>query len=142
MEHGFHENFERADEVSSSSDRTFGLVFVVVFLLIALWPLLDGGSPRIWSLVVAGAILLLALVAPAFLAPLNRLWTKFGLLLHRVVNPVVLGLMFYIAVVPVALIMRLVGKDPLNRRFDPQADSYWQPHDPPGPAPKSMVDQF
>jgi predicted membrane metal-binding protein len=142
MEHGFHENFERTDEVASSSDRTFGLVFVAVFLLIALWPLLDGGSPRIWSLVVAGAFLLLALAAPAFLGPLNRLWTKFGLLLHRVVNPVVLGLMFYIAVVPVALVMRLVGKDPLQRRFDPQADSYWEPRDPPGPAPKSMIDQF
>ena len=91
---------------------------------------------------VAGIFLLLALAAPAFLGPLNRLWTKFGLLLHRIVNPVVLGLMFYIAVVPVALIMRLLGKDPLQRRFDPQADSYWQPRNPPGPAPKSMVDQF
>jgi hypothetical protein len=142
MERGYHEDFERTDEVKSSSDRTFGLVFVVVFLIIALWPLMDGGAPRIWSLIVAGVILLLALLAPAILGPLNRLWTKFGLLLHRIVNPIVLGLMFYIAIVPVALVMRLMGKDPLQRRFDPAAETYWQRREPPGPAPKSMIDQF
>lgn len=142
MQRGYHENFERSNEVKSSSDRTFGLVFVVVFLVIALWPLMGGEAPRVWSLIVAGVILVVALAVPAILAPLNRLWTRFGLLLHRVVNPVILGLMFYIAVVPVALIMRLVGKDPLQRRFDPQAETYWQRRDPPGPAPKSMVDQF
>jgi hypothetical protein len=142
MERGYHENFERTDEVKSSSDRTFGLVFVVLFLVIALWPLLDGGPPRIWSLIVAGVFLVSALFVPAMLAPLNRLWTRFGLLLHRIVNPVILGLMFVVAVVPVALIMRLLRKDLLHLRFDPEAESYWQPRDPPGPAPKSMIDQF
>jgi uncharacterized integral membrane protein len=142
MAREYHERFDRTEEVKGSSNRTFGLVFVVVFLVIALWPLLDGGPPRIWSLIIAGVILLLALFVPAVLAPLNRLWTKFGLVLHRIVNPVILGLMFAVAVVPVALIMRLLRKDLLHLRFDPEAETYWQRRDPSGPAPKSMIDQF
>ena len=142
MTQGFHEDLGRKDEVKGSSDRTFGLVFAVLFAVIGLWPLLGGDAVRIWSLGLAVAFLARALVAPGLLAPLNRLWMRFGLLLHKVVSPLVLGLMFYATVTPIGLIMRLLGKDPLGRGFDPAAKSYWIERDPPGPAPETMKNQF
>ena len=142
MTQNVHERISHTEEIKSSSNRSFGIVFTVVFVIIGLWPLLNDLPPRTWSLVVAGAFLIIALVIPSLLAPLNRVWTKFGLLLHRIVNPVVLGLMFLIAVTPVALIMRALGKDPLHRNFDKDADSYWIARPEKGPAPESMRDQF
>ena len=85
---------------------------------------------------VSGLFLVVAVAAPRLLAPLNRLWYRFGLLLHRIVNPVVMGLLFYATVTPIALVMRLVGKDPLHRAFDPQARTYWIERSPPGPKPR------
>ena len=79
---------------------------------------------------------------PKILSPLNRLWFRFGLLLHHIVNPVVMALLFFTTVTPMALIMRLLGKDPLRRKFDPEADSYWIPRQPAGPAPETMKNQF
>ena len=142
MAQGFHEDFGRSDEVKGSSDRTFGFVFTVLFAVIGLWPLMGGGGVRLWSLALAGSFLALALVRPSLLRPLNRLWMKFGLLLHMIVNPLVMGLLFYVTVTPIGLVMRLVGKDPLGRRFDPAAESYWVLRDPPGPAPETMKNQF
>ena len=137
-----HERFDRDETVRGSSDRGFGLVFAAVFAAVGLWPLTGGGEARIWSLAVALAILIVALARPRLLAPFNRAWLAFGLLLHRIVNPVVMGLIFYLAVTPTALIMRARGKDPLNRRFDPNAASYWIERDPPGPDPQTMNQQF
>ena len=142
MAQGFHEDFGRSDEVKGSSDRTFGIVFTVLFAVIGLWPLLGGGGVRVWSLALAGGFLALALVRPGVLRPLNRLWMKFGLLLHMIVNPLVMGLLFFVTVTPIGLAMRLVGKDPLGRHFDPAAESYWVLRDPPGPAPETMKNQF
>ena len=142
MAQGFHEDFGRSDEVKGSSDRTFGLVFTVLFTLIGLWPLIGGAGVRVWSLAIAAAFLALALVKPALLRPLNRLWMRFGLLLHKVVSPLIMGLLFYVTVTPIGLLMRLVGKDPLGRGFDPEAESYWIQRDPPGPAPETMKNQF
>ncbi len=79
---------------------------------------------------------------PSLLAPLNRVWTKFGLLLHKVVSPIVLGVMFYLVITPTGLLMRLFGKDPLRLKFDGTAKSYWIPREPPGPKPDSIKDQF
>ena len=124
------------------SDRSFGIVFAVVFAVIGLGPLVHGGDVRTWSLGVAGAFLLVALVAPAVLRPLNLVWFRFGLLLHAIVNPVIMGLLFFVAIMPVGLLMRVFGKDPLNRQFDKQADSYWIHRAPPGPAPDGMKNQF
>lgn len=125
-------------KIESSSDRSFGLVFTVFFLVLALLPLLHGHGMRLWALVLAGAFLFLALAAPKVLMPLNRLWTRFGILLHRIVNPIALGVMFYGVVTPTGLIMRLVGKDPLRLRMDKSASSYWIERLPPGPAPDSL----
>jgi hypothetical protein len=83
-----------------------------------------------------------ALLWPAVLAPLNRIWTRFGLLLHRIVSPVVLGVMFFGVVTPMGLVMRALGKDPLRLRFDPAARTYWIERRPPGPAPDTLNNQF
>ena len=85
---------------------------------------------------------MITLVRPSLLAPLNRLWMRFGLLLHKIVNPVVMGIIFVLTVVPIGLVMRMIGKDILHLRFDKQCDSYWIRRDPPGPSPESMDNQF
>ena len=137
-----HEDFSRSHETKRSSDRGFGLVFAAVFAVIGLWPLVGGGALRWWALAVAAAFLAVALVAPRLLGPANRLWTRFELLLHRLVSPVIAGLLFYVAVTPTGLILRLFGKDPLRLRLDASAKSYWIERRPPGPSPESMPHQF
>ena len=91
---------------------------------------------------MAALFLAAALLRPAILNPLNRLWLKFGLLLHRVVNPIVMALLFYGTVLPTGLVMRALGKDLLRLKRQPDADSYWIVRQPPGPAPETMKDQF
>ncbi len=137
-----HENFSRDNGVKAGSERSFGLVFAAVFGIVAGWPLIDGAEARLWALIVAGGFLGAALGAPALLRPLNLLWFKFGQALHRVTSPLIMALLFYSTVTPTALLMRLFGKDPLNRRFDAQAESYWIIREPPGPAPDSLKNQF
>jgi len=139
---GLHEDFSRDDDIRAGSERAFGIVFAVVFTIIALWPLLDGAPFRIWALATAGIFLTAALLLPVVLKPLNRVWFLFGLALHKIVNPLVMGLLFFLTVTPIALMMRIVGKDPLQRKFDPDAETYWIKRDPPGPAPDSMRQQF
>jgi hypothetical protein len=82
------------------------------------------------------------LVRPGLLAGLNRQWTKLGVLLGKVVSPIALGLLFYCAIAPLGIVMRLAGKDPLRLKFDRAAESYWIRREPPGPAPDSMTNQF
>ncbi len=138
----FHEDFNRAAAVKAGSDRAFGIVFAVVFALIGLWQWGKEIDLFPWALGIGGAFLALALIRPALLAPLNRLWFRFGLLLHKIVNPIVMGLIFFLAVTPTALILRLLGKDPLRRKFDLSAASYWIVREPPGPDPQTMKQQF
>ncbi|MGE0657917.1 MAG: SxtJ family membrane protein [Reyranellaceae bacterium] len=138
----FHENFQREEEVKGSSNRMFGLVFFVVFAIISLWPVLFGNPLRWWTAPIAGAFLVVALVKPDWLAPLNRQWTRLGLLMHKVVNPLIMGLLFYVAITPMGLLFRLFGKDLLRLKLDRQAASYWIERKPPGPAPDSMRRQF
>ncbi|MBK7677015.1 MAG: hypothetical protein IPJ27_20930 [Candidatus Accumulibacter sp.] len=138
-----HEHTPRhTAQIQNSSDRSFGLVFAAVFLIIALYPLLHAQGIRIWAILVSCIFLLLAALVPQVLAPANRLWTKFGRLLHNIVSPIALGILFFLVVTPTALLMRLFGKDPLRLRFDPAADSYWIRRDPPGPAADSLNNQF
>jgi hypothetical protein len=137
-----HENLNREQHVEGSSDRSFGLVFAGLFLVIAIYPLFNGEAMRWWSSGVAIAFALVALVKPALLAGLNRLWIKLGVLLGKIVSPIALGILFYGVFTPLGLVMRLAGKDPLRLKFSPEADSYWIPRDPPGPAPDSMNHQF
>ena len=137
-----HEDLTREQHVEGSSDRVFGLVLAGVFLVIAGWPLFNGESPRWWASGVAAVFALVALVKPALFAGLNRLWIKFGALLGKGVSPLALGVLFYGVFAPVGAVMRLTGKKPLRLEFDPGADSYWIPRNPPGPPPGSMTNQF
>ncbi len=137
-----HERLVGDAESHGSSDRAFGVILGVVFTLIGLWPLLHGERPRWWSLVVGWTCLLLALVRPQTLSPLNQFWLKVGRLLQRVMTPVVTGLLFYTAVTPTGLLLRLFGKDLLRLRRGPIATSYWIERRPPGPAPETMRNQF
>jgi hypothetical protein len=142
MQPSTHENFAREEAVTSGSDRSFGLVMATVLLLLAA---LNGWHHgRSWPWTGSAGVLLLgaALLYPSVLAPLNRVWFKFGLLLHKVVNPIIMALMFYGAVLPTGLVMRALGHDLLRQKRDPGADSYWIRREPPGPAPESMIDQF
>ena len=137
-----HESFVRDEEVQSSSDRVFGLVMAGVFFVLALLPLLRGRGVRWWSLTAAVAFLLSALLFPRVLRRLNWLWLKVGLVLHAIVNPVVMGLLFYLTVTPIGLLFRWLGKDPLRLHFDKTTDTYWIERRPPGPTPDTMPRQF
>ncbi len=137
-----HENLSPQETARSSSDRSFGIVFGIVFLLIAAWPLFSSGHLRVWAVIASAAFFLVAFILPRVLAPLNKLWMRFGMLLHRIVSPVILGILFYLFVTPMGLVMRLFGKDFLHLRFDSSARSYWIERNPPGPKPDSLNYQF
>lgn len=126
----------------NSSDRSFGFVFAIFFLVVGLLPLLHGQAVRGWAVTLAAVFGGTALTVPVILAPLNRLWTRLGLLLHRVVSPLALGILFFGVVMPTGLLMRLFGKDPLRLRLDKNASSYWIVREPSGPAPESLKNQF
>ena len=138
---GTHEDLARTQPVKASSNRAFGWVFTAVFLIVAAWPLASGHAPRWWALIISGLLALITLAAPALLTIPNRLWTQFGLLLHQLISPVVLAILFYIVVTPMGLIMRAFGKDPMRLPRGTLA-SYWIAREPPGPQPDSMSDQF
>ncbi len=151
MASSLHENYGRDEAIEGSSDRGFGLTVGGILLAIALVRLgLGWWSSGLvalgwveWLLIGVGLpLVVLGLIAPSVLAPLNRGWTKLGLVLFKVVNPIVLGLIFFLTILPIGLLLRLFGKDPLRLKFDADAESYWIERDPPGPAPDSMPQQF
>ena len=129
-------------QVSVGSNRSFGIVFAIVFAIVAAWPIMSGKPPRLWAAAVALAFVGVAFAAPHWLGPLNRIWFRLGLLLHHVVNPVVMGLIYFTTVLPTGYLLRALGKDVLRLRRDPVADSYWIVRRPPGPEPGSMSRQF
>ena len=106
------------------TNKNFGIVFSIVFLIIALFPLINNESLRIWSLIISAVFLFLGLINSKILTPLNNIWFKFGLILGRIVSPVIMGVVFFLVVTPTAFIMRLVGKDLLNLKFN-KHKSYW-----------------
>ena len=106
------------------TNKNFGIVFSVIFLIVSLFPLINDGSLRIWSLIVSTVFLFLGLINSKILTPLNKIWFRFGLLLGRIVSPVIIGVIFFFVVTPTALIMRLIGKDLLNLKFN-KHKSYW-----------------
>ena len=126
------------DEIKISSNRSFGIVFFIVFLLIALYPLLKGNDLRIWSLIISFIFLILGLINSKILTPLNRLWFKFGLLLGKFISPLIMGIIFFIVVTPIGIIMRLLKKDLLNLKYN-KKETYWI--DKSGPKSK-MKNQF
>ena len=136
------ENSVREEKIEGSSDRMFGLLFAAIFAGLALWPVIHGGKIRFWALSVGGVFMVLALAWPRALSWMNREWMRFGLLLNRIVSPVAIGVVYYLTLVPMGLLMRACGKNPLRLSFDRAAASYWIPREPPGPDPKTMNDQF
>src|SRR5437879_3034001 len=122
-----HEDLLRDQHVDGSSDRSFGLVFAAVLVVIAGWPLLHAQAPRWWAFGIAAALAVIAAAKPALLAGANRLWIRLGVLLGNVVGPIAVSVLFYTIVTPLGLVMRLTGKDPLRLNLDPGADSYWIP---------------
>ena len=142
MTQSSHEVFVRDEKIVTGSDRSFGLVMALA--LAAVTALNGWHSGKLWPWTGGLAVLFVAaaLLRPSVLHPLNLVWLRFGLLLHKVVNPVVMALLFYGTVLPTGLIMRLMGKDLLRLKRQPDADSYWIVRRPPGPSPETMRDQF
>ena len=112
------------DEIKIGSNRSFGIVFFTVFLIIATYPLINNGELRIWSLILSLAFLILGLLNSKILYPLNKIWFKFGLLLGRIVSPLVMVIIFFLVVTPIGLLMRILNKDLLNLKFN-KSKSYW-----------------
>ena len=125
-------------DIKIGSNRSFGLVFFVVFLLISIYPILKDGNIRIWSLIISFIFLVLGLLNSNLLSPLNKLWFKFGLFLGKIISPIIMGIIFFLVVTPIAVIMRLLKKDLLNLKFK-ENNTYWI--DKSGPKSK-MKNQF
>jgi hypothetical protein len=110
--------------IKRSSNKNFGIVFFIVFILIALWPLLNNETYRLWAVIIALIFLILGIIDSKFLTPLNILWFKFGLLLGKIVSPLVMGIIFFFVVTPIAMLMKVFNKDLLNLRYN-NKNSYW-----------------
>jgi len=112
------------DDIKVGSNRSFGIVFFVVFLLISLYPLINSENVRLWSLAVSCIFLILGILNSNLLSPLNKIWFKFGILLGRIISPIVMGIIFFLVVTPIAFMMRLLSKDLLNLKYNDN-QSYW-----------------
>lgn len=136
-----HEDWARQPGITISSDRTFGLVWTALLALYGLSPLRHGAPIRIWALSISASTLLISIFAPRVLHGPSLLWAKLALLIHSLVNPILMALLFYGFFVPVGLLNRIRGKDPLRLRFDQAASTYWISRPRSGP-PSNMTDQF
>jgi len=110
---------------SKSTNRSFGIVFSIVFLIVSLYPLMDSKGLYLWALIVSAIFILLAFVAPQTLAIPNKLWLRFGVLLGSIIAPIVMALVYFVTVLPTGIVMRLLGKDLLKQKLDKSAKSYW-----------------
>jgi len=114
------------DKIKLPTNRNFGIVFFIVFLLISLWPLIDAGDLRVWSLIVSFIFLVLGLLNSSILNPLNKLWYKFGIILGNLISPLIMGIIFFTIVTPIAYILRIFKKDVLKLKFrSDEINSYW-----------------
>jgi hypothetical protein len=137
-----HEDLSRQLENQGPSDRSFGWLFAVFLALVGVWPLFHGRGLRPWALALAGAFALVSVVRPGLLHQANVWWMRFGLLLSRVVNPIVMAVLFYGVIAPIGWLKRRFGEDSLRLRRDAAAASYWIERHPPGPKPETMSRQF
>jgi hypothetical protein len=128
--------------IEVSSTRSFAIVFCSVFTVIGLYPLIRSGEVRVWSLAVAGVFLFFSFFFTSVLQPLNVLWFRFGLLLGRIVNPLVMSIIYTVVILPCGLVVRLLGKDLLRLRLEKNTSSYWVKRAPPGPEPHSLEDEY
>ena len=126
------------NDIKIGSNRNFGIVFSIVFLLISIYPLFKSGDIRVWSLIVSFLFLILGILNSKILFPLNKLWHKFGLLLGKFVSPLIMMIIFFLVVTPIGILMRLFNKDILNLKFN-NKETYWVKKN--GPKSK-MKNQF
>ena len=112
------------DDIKISSNKRFGIVFSVIFLIIALYPLTNNEDIKLWSLFISIFFLILVILKSKILTPLNKLWFKFGVFLGKIVSPIIMGIIFFLVVTPIGLLMRVLGKDVLNLKYS-KAKSYW-----------------
>ena len=112
------------DDIKISSNRSFGIVFFIVFILIAFYPLINQQEIRIWSVLISLLFLILGIINSKILTPLNKVWFKFGIFLGKIISPIVMGLIFFLVVTPIAFLMRILKKDLLNLKFS-KNNSYW-----------------
>lgn len=141
-EHNFHENLTEYGETKVSSNRSFGVTFATVFTILAVLPLLKHNSPHFLLLLLAVTIIGVTFLKSDLLTLPNKYWSKLGLLLGMIMTPVILGLMFYAILTPMALLLRCFGKDLLSRRLRMDQKTYWVERSPPGPEPESLRQQF
>ena len=133
---------ESHTEVQIGSEKSFGIVFAFVFAVIGVWPMLNGGGIRFWAVGIAILFLVAAYLKPSLLAMPNRLWFRFGLLLNKIMSPIIMGLIFVLTVIPTGFVMRALGKDLLRKKMDPDAESYWITPDAAQQQSSSMKNQF
>jgi len=114
----------KQNKIKIGSNRSFGIVFFVVFLIISIWPLLDEKELRYWSLIVSIIFLILGILKSNILTPLNKVWFKFGILLGNIISPIIMAFVFFLVVTPISLIMKIFGKDILNLKKNKNS-SYW-----------------
>ena len=126
------------EDIKISSNRSFGIVFFVVFLIVAIYPLIKNGDLRLWPLIISIIFLILGLINSKLLTPLNKLWFKFGIFLGRLMSPIIMGIIFFFVVTPIGLLLRIIGKDILNLKKN-NSKSYWIKKN--GPISK-MINQF
>ena len=113
------------NKIKISSNRNFGLVFFIVFLIVSTWPLTNEEPVRIWSAIISLVFLILGLMNSKLLTPLNKLWFKFGMILGAIIAPIVMGIVFFVVITPTGLIMKIIGKDLLNNKYNNKIKSYW-----------------
>ena len=118
------------DKIKIGSNRSFGIVFFIVFLIIAIYPFLNQGELRLWSLIISITFLILGLLNSKLLSPLNKIWFKFGIFLGKIVSPLVMGLIFFFVVTPIGILMRILNKDLLNLKFNKKATYWIEKNDP------------
>ena len=116
---------QNKSKIKISSNRSFGIVFFVVFLIIASWPLLNNGEVRIWSVIISLIFLTLGIINSKLLTPLNLLWFKFGILLGSFIAPIVMGMVFFLVITPIGIFMKILGKDLLMQKFNSKVKTYW-----------------
>ena len=118
------------DEVKIGSNKSFGIVFFIVFFIISIYPLLSHNEIRLWSLIISIIFLVLGLLNSKLLTPLNKVWFKFGILLGKIVSPLVMGLIFFFVVTPIGILMRILKKDLLNLKFNKKTTYWIEKNDP------------
>ena len=112
-------------KIKTSSNKNFGLVFFIVFLILGFWPIKNGGEIRIWLVVISLIFLVSGMMKSKLLTPLNQLWFKFGMILGAIAAPIVMGAVFFLVVTPIGIVMKLMGKDLINKKHDKKKETYW-----------------